>query len=167
VQHAAQEVIEAFAGYADYARMFSEGDGELMLQQLGIRPSLYAANGIEGLPSMSGVFSVSGIQALMKDAETLMNLRSVVIPLAEKSRFAEYILPYGVIKALESRINLTDEGVFVDEDTANEIREKEKARMLKAEQGEHDARDMALYQAVLALTQRQPPPAGAEGEVPQ
>jgi len=160
--HASQEVIEAFAGYSDYVRMF-DGD-TLMLEQIGIRPSLRTDNTVEGLPSMSGEFSVSGIQALMKDAETLMNLRSVIIPLSEKARYAPYIKPYGVIKALESRINLTDEGVFVDADTAAEIEEKEKARMDAAEQDEKDARDMALYQAVMALTQRQQPQPGDQGD---
>lgn len=147
-QHLAQETIEAYAGWADYLRMFPGEDGVLLMEQMGIRATVNSRTGVEGLPEMSGMFSVSGIQALMKDAETLMNLREVVIPLAQTPRFGPYIQPYGVIKAIESRINLTDEDVFVDEDTAKEIQSTEKERAQEMMEQQQAAQDFELIESL-------------------
>lgn len=166
--HLAREVVEAFGGYADYVRMFP-GDGALMMEQMGIRATVNNINGIEGLPEMSGTFSVSGIQALMKDAETLMNLREVVIPLANTPRFGPYIKPYGVIKALESRINLTDEGVFANEEEAEEIEAQQDQVAEEAKRQIQDQKDMEILDAITRLTSKgkgndnkQPPKAAAK-----
>jgi hypothetical protein len=121
---AAQDVIETFAGYADYEAMF----GRELLQEMMIAPDARRPNGVNGLPRLSGRFHVSGIYALMKGAETLQNLVQVFIPLTEKPSFAPYLNPYKMLKALETRTNLTDEGVVVSEEKATAIDEEMKAK---------------------------------------
>jgi hypothetical protein len=73
------------------------------------------------VPPISGSFHVSGIQTLMKENETLTNLKAVVIPLAGSPVFAKFIKPYKVLQALELRTNLTDEDIFVSEKEASMI----------------------------------------------
>lgn len=113
---AAYEVIFQYAGFHDYQEIFSEEE----LTQAGITATTMG-RGVSGVPVMSGTFHVSGMQQLMRDAETVSTLRGLVVPLAAVPRFAPYINPYKVLRALERRTGLEDEGVFVDEKTGQEL----------------------------------------------
>ena len=68
-------------------------------------------------------------QAILKDNETMRNIREVILPLMNEGHpIAKYLLPYKVIKSIEERINLRDEGIVVDEEKAIEIDEQERQR---------------------------------------
>lgn len=75
------------------------------------------------LPQLTtGNFSVSGISALMRDWEIIRNIRETILPLfAEGQIFLPYLKPYALLKSLEKRLNLKDEGIVVDQQTADAI----------------------------------------------
>lgn len=147
---AAQDVIETYAGFRDYEDIFDWGT----LQQLGIRADPEAPNGVSGVPGMSGSFHISGITAMMQDNETMQNLQSLIIPLAEKGRFARYMRPYQILKAVESRINLTDENVIVDEDMAKQIEATEMEMMSRADESAENAEEIQEVGAVADILER-------------
>jgi hypothetical protein len=122
VLSAAQDVIEAFAGYADYLKMF----GREPLTELMVAPDARTPNGVNGLPKLSGRFHVSGVSSLMKSAETLQHLTQVFMPLMQNPEFAIYLKPYKMLKALETRTSLTDEGIIAGEEEAMAIDEARK-----------------------------------------
>jgi len=79
------------------------------------------------LPMLDGSFHVSGITALIKDNDTLTALKELILPLTQEGTvFAPYILPYNVLKSIEARANLKDEGVIVEENEAQIIKENQK-----------------------------------------
>ncbi len=114
---AAAEIIQEYAVYNDYLQIFTEDE----LAGYGIRRNPQGKNGIEGLPPIDGSFHVSGIQTLMKDNETLTNIKQVILPLANHPRFGKYIDGYRTLKAIEIRTNMKDEQIIVDEAKAKEI----------------------------------------------
>ncbi len=70
----------------------------------------------------TGNFSVSGISALMRDMEIIRNIREVILPLFEgQSIFLPYLKPYKLLKSLEKRMGLQDEGIMVDQVMADAI----------------------------------------------
>jgi len=84
----------------------------------------YAAPTLTGLllPQLnSGAYRVSGIQALMRDQEIVRSIRDVILPMAESDLFRPYFKLYQLIRAVEKRLNLRDEGIVVDEGTANRV----------------------------------------------
>jgi len=111
---AAADIIESHAGYNDYTEVFTEDE----LNNYGIKPNINDKRGVSGIPKLDGSFHVSGIQALMKDNETLTNIKQVMIPLANDPAFGPFIKPYKILKSIETRVNLTDEDIIVDEDQA-------------------------------------------------
>jgi hypothetical protein len=114
---ATAEMVSRYASYQDYLDVF----GADKLKEYGIEPDTANPGGIVGVPPIAGSFHVSGIQSLMKENETLTNLKQVVIPLAGSPTFARFIRPYKILKALELRTNLTDEGIFVTDNEAKMI----------------------------------------------
>jgi len=114
---AGQEIVETHAGYKDYEQIFTKEE----LAEYGVTPNPQARNGVSGVPRFDGSFHISGIQALLKENETLVNIKSVIIPLAERPRFAPYIHPYKILKSIETRINLEDEDIIATEDEAKII----------------------------------------------
>jgi hypothetical protein len=140
------DVIFNNIGYADLAKIFDRQK----LQEMGIEPNTSAARGISGLPGMDGKVHISGMQSLMRDAETLKTIREIVIPLANQPRFAPYVKPYRTIKALESRTNLTDEGIFASDDEAKII---ELSERLAASEQAAAAKKLAQLQEVLGITE--------------
>jgi hypothetical protein len=72
---AAREIIETQAGQHDYSAMLTEEE----LAQFGVIMNPDENGGIQGLPEMSGRFHISGIQALLRDHETLKNLVTHII----------------------------------------------------------------------------------------
>jgi len=153
---AARDVVETFAGWADLQRIH----GEEKLQKWGIffdggNPRTSRTE----LPRLSGRFSISGIQALMKDAEVLDHIVKTVIPLANTPRFAPYVRPRHVLKSFEKRSGLKDEDLFVtDDDTGAAI---EQAEWGEYKQGKHVAQagqQMALQEQMQKLTANLPVP---------
>ena len=86
---AAAEVVRTYASYEDYKTIF----GEELLQQMGIAPTgdEKVKNGVEGVPTMTGTFHVSGMQTLMKEQEALANMKSLILPLCNDPGFGKYI----------------------------------------------------------------------------
>jgi len=92
------------------------------LAGLGIVPDPGSVNGIAGVPPFNGAMHVSGLQALMKENDTLINLKNVIIPLIiRNSPFAKYFKPYNVLKALIERIKMKDEKIICDEKEAEQV----------------------------------------------
>ena len=124
---AGAEIIQTHAGYSDYARYFTKEE----LEKFGIQPDPDAPTGVKGVPRMDGTFHISGIQALMRDNETLMNLKTVILPLSERPLYAPYIFPYKALKAIEQRINIVDEGIIANEDQAKIIDMQQRLQQAK------------------------------------
>lgn len=82
------------------------------------------------LPSLStGQFTVSGISAMMQDWEQLRNIREVILPLFENEAFVPYLRPFPTIKAIETRLNLKDENIRVDDQSGLAIENFQRQRM--------------------------------------
>lgn len=82
--------------------------------------------GVKLPPLTGGTFSVSGISALMRDSEIIKNIQTTILPLyAQGSVFVPYLKPYALLKCLETRLNLTDEGILVTEEQAQAIDAKQ------------------------------------------
>lgn len=143
------ELIREYATYNDYLVIFSEQE----LAALGIRRNPHAKNGVEGVPPIDGCFHISGIQTLMKDNETLTNIKQVILPLAERPAFAKYINIYKALRAIELRTNMQDEEIIVDPDTATAIDEAEKAAAAQAAQAAAKAQDTAEAEQIARMAQ--------------
>lgn len=102
---ASQDVIESFGQVTDFQDVL---DPEI----------LAFAVQAGGFPPLSGSYSVSGVSALMKDQEILKTITTIIAPMASDPIYQPYIDPYAVLKAIERRTNLKDEGVIVDEQQA-------------------------------------------------
>lgn len=139
-------VIRENAGYEDYLKIFTEEE----LEEFGIVPDTEARNGVNGVPQIDGRFHVSGLEALMKDQEVLKSIREVVIPLSSAPGYGEYIKKYRVIRAIEVRTNLSDEGVFADEKEAQVI---QKQQALRAAKQAEAAERLADLQEALGVTE--------------
>lgn len=101
------------------------------------------------LPRLTtGAFHVSGISALMQDWEIIRNIRDLILPLfTPNSVFLPYLKPYQVLKALESRLNLKDEGIVVDQDTAKAIDQSQQRQQEEAIEAQRLMQQAALQQA--------------------
>jgi hypothetical protein len=74
------------------------------------------------LPQLnSGTFKVAGISALMKDMEIVRSIQGVILPMAESDLFRPYLKPYQLIRAVEKRLNLQDEGIVISLEDANRV----------------------------------------------
>jgi hypothetical protein len=137
---AAAEFISRYATFNDYKDIFTDEE----LQKLNITPDTdpKSTSGVSGLPPLNGTFHISGIQALMKENETLTNIKNVIIPLATNPRFAQYIKPYKALKAIEVRTNMTDEGILVSEDEALKIEAGEYEQLSAQKKAAADAREI-------------------------
>lgn len=122
VSYAAVETVRRNIGYADLERIFKPEE----LEHYGIRPNEAAPAGVVGLPDFDGQCNISGMQALMRDNETMKVIREIVIPLSGQPGYSQYVKKYNVIKAIETRAKLNDEGVFVDEKEAEVLAKQER-----------------------------------------
>lgn len=113
---AGAEVIEANAGYDDLLDEFSEQEMEEYIDPnspTGIR-----------LPEMNGSFHISGLSAVLKDAEVMKVITEVILPIMEKIPQAQgYISLSSLFRSIEVRSNLRDEGIFVDPTTGKSMDE--------------------------------------------
>ena len=118
---AGMETVVINAGFEDLSEIFGEEVSKNFIDEsseTGIR-----------MPKLNGGFHVSGLSAILKDNETMRNIREVILPLMNEGHpIAKYLLPYKVIKSIEERINLRDEGIVVDEEQAKQIDEQERQR---------------------------------------
>jgi hypothetical protein len=103
---ASQDVIEAFGAVEDFQDILNPETLVYITQQGG------------QFPRLSGSYSVSGVASLMKDQEMLKVLTTIIAPMAESPIYQSYIDPYAILKAIERRTSLRDEGVIVDPQTA-------------------------------------------------
>lgn len=83
----------------------------------------------------SGTFHVSGVTALMKDQEIISNISNLILPLFEPDKapiFAAYLKPYQLLRALEKRLHLEDEGILVKKEDADRIDQAQQAQQEQA-----------------------------------
>jgi hypothetical protein len=149
---AAVEFIRRYATYQDYQLMFTPEK----FQELNITQDTdpQSVNGISGLPPLDGTFHISGIQALMKENETLTNIKQVIIPLAENSRFAPFIRPFKALKAIELRTNMADEEIIVSEEEARLIEAQEYETLAAQKKAVIEANDLQQANAIVDLANK-------------
>jgi len=158
---AGAETVAANIGIDDLRELFEDLD----IQQFISRES---PTGIQ-LPLLTtGSFHISGISALQRDWEIIRNIRDIVIPLCQEGTvFLPYIKPYNLLRSIEKRLNLSDEGIFVDKATAQAIDQhqqeaQEQAIELKRQQ-EMAATEQAMRQAAATGSEGMPAIVPAEG----
>lgn len=144
--HGAIDTIENNIGYADLEKIFTREE----LNGYGIKPNPEASRGVTGIPAFEGKCHVSGMQALMRDNETMKTIRELIIPLSERPGYAPYIKKYQVIKAIEVRAKLTDEKMIADDNEAKVIDLQE--RLASAKEGQA-AEALARLQEALGITE--------------
>lgn len=138
--------VRQHIGYKDLLKIFSKEE----LAGYEIRPNDQVPSGVTGVPEYDGQCHVSGMQSLMRDNETMQAIRELVVPLSEQRRYAPYIKPYSVIRAIEVRAKLTDEDLFVSEEQAGVI---EMQQRLAAAKENETAEALAQLQEMLGLTE--------------
>lgn len=149
---AAKDVVETYASYADLKRYHT--DEQLAAWGIFFDGGNPTTSRNE-LPRLSGQFSISGIQALMKDAEVLDWLTKVAIPLANTPRFAPYIRPRKVLASFEKRSGLKDEDLFlIDEEHGAAIEQAEQAEYETGKHIQNQSREMTLNAQQADLLQR-------------
>jgi hypothetical protein len=121
---AAAETIEANASPQDLSEVFPEDIIRALMNS-------ETPTGIE-IPKLGGSFHISGISAIMKDAEILKAITEMILPLIESPSFSPYLKPYNIIKSIERRTNLQDEGIIVKEEEVPAIQEQQE--IAKAEE---------------------------------
>jgi len=96
----------------------------------------------------TGSFRVSGIATLMRNQEVIQSLAEIILPLFEGDRgriFAPYLKPYQLLRSIERRLNLRDEGIVVDEAKAQQIDQAQ-----QVQQDQSIAQQQALEAAAAA-----------------
>ena len=132
---AGRETVVINAGYKDIEEKFGKDP------EAGA-PAFIDLNSETGvtLPEFNGSFHVSGLSAILKDNETMRNIREIILPLmVEGHPLARYVIPYKVLKSIETRVNLRDEGIVVSEDDAKRIDAEEKQRQDMIAQAQAEA----------------------------
>lgn len=89
------------------------------------------------LPPIDGEYSVSGLSAILKDNEAVLAIREVFLQLGPE--YQPYLKHFKLLKSLEQRVNLKDEGIVVTEDEAEEINERTKAQQQQVADAEVQA----------------------------
>lgn len=114
---AGAEMIQRYITMKDIIDVHGPEKAAKFIQEWQIQPEIDPETGqqtglLMNVPPFDASVHISGIQALMKDQEALLNLKTVVIPLAESPRFGKYIKPWEALKSLERRTSLEDENVI-------------------------------------------------------
>jgi hypothetical protein len=147
---AGAEMISTHATYGDYLEIFTPQE----LAGLGIVPDPGSVNGIAGVPPFNGAMHVSGLQALMKENDTLINLKNVIIPLIiRNSPFAKYFKPYNVLKALIERIKMKDEKIICDEKEAEQLDAQEFEELARQKKMAIEQQELADAQAMAKIAE--------------
>jgi len=142
----AAKVVKEMAGYSDYEAAFTEEE----LKQYGLSPDTGKENGVTGVPELEESFHVSGIQALMRDNETLAGIKETIIPLSNVPGYAPYINKFRVLKAIEGRINIKDEGIIPTDEEAKVINLQERLAAAKQQEA---AEKLAELQEAMGITE--------------
>ena len=100
----------------DIALIFPEDQ----MQELGqmVQPK---EDGTLNLPPLQGHFHVSGLQTVMEEQAELQAIQELIVPMSTHPVFGPYIRPFNVAKAIESRANLEDEKLFIDDKEAEQM----------------------------------------------
>jgi len=85
------------------------------------------------LPELDGSFHISGLSTITKEAEAMRNIAELVVPMAERPPWAKYTVPSNILKAIEERVNLKDEGLFVGPEKAEQIDEQMRQMAMQLE----------------------------------
>jgi hypothetical protein len=118
VVSAAAETIELNASPQDLLEVFPENIITALLNQ-------GSPTGID-IPELTGSFHISGISAIMKDSEILKAITEMILPLMQEgSVFSPYLKPYNILRSIERRTNLQDEGVVASEEEAMAVQEQQ------------------------------------------
>ncbi len=83
------------------------------------------ADGGLNLPPLQGHFHVSGLQTVMQEASELKAIQELIVPMSTHPVFGRYIRPYNVARAIEARVNLEDEKLFIGETEAEQQMEQQ------------------------------------------
>ncbi len=111
---AGAEAVEANAGYDDLLEEFQPDEVTQYIDQ-------DSPTGIT-LPTLNGSFHISGLSAVLKDAEVMRTITNIILPMLEKVPDAKpFISLPGLFRAIEVRSNLRDEGIFVDPETGKSL----------------------------------------------
>ena len=86
------------------------------------------------LPGLQGTFSVSGLSAVLRDMDVLKSMNELIIPLSKDPFYAPYLKPYRILKSIETRLNLKDEGVFATAEEAVQIAKGQAEQAAKVQQ---------------------------------
>lgn len=133
---AAMEIIQAFITIDDLAVIVSPDELALLREQQRDAGTL--------LPSLeNGGVSVSGLAAILKDAEVMRTIREILIPLTQSPLFLPFLKPYNILKSIEMRTNLRDEHVLVTEAEAQQILQAQEHQAATLQQRQQAAQEMA------------------------
>lgn len=102
------EVVDAYARIEDLEHIVSP-------EQLYKYVDIESPTGLSLPQLMTGSFHLSGVSAMMKDAEIMRNIKEVILPLTEHPLMAKYIKPYNLMKSIIRRLNLRDEDILYEE----------------------------------------------------
>ena len=109
------------------------------------------------LPDLSsGSFKVSGVSTLLRNQEVVSSIATLILPLLDQAKygnlFAPYIKNYQLLRAIELRLNLQDEGIIVAEDDAKRIDQVQQQQQEAAIQAQQDkeAGEAAMAHATAA-----------------
>ena len=109
VIRAAAEVVKANLSYKELVQWMGQEVADKYAD-------LSSPTGLR-LPELTtGGFHVSGVSALMRDYEIIDAIRTTILPLFEGASaglFVPYLKPYQLLRSLESRLNLRDEGLLI------------------------------------------------------
>jgi YesN/AraC family two-component response regulator len=89
----------------------------------------------------------------MQDMEIVRTIRDVVLPMTENPLFQPYFKPYQLCRSIEKRLRIQDEGIFVDEKTAqrvDELQQVQQEAAVKAQQAAQQAEAALLEVKALA-----------------
>jgi len=123
---AGAECVRANIGIEDLMQIFGEGARQY------VDPESPTGTGVR-LPELDGSFHISGLSTITKEAETMRNITELVVPMMERLPWSKYGRPHKVLKAIEERVNLKDEGLFVEEGKAEQIDEQSRQMAMQAE----------------------------------
>jgi len=111
------------------------------------------------LPPIDGEYSISGLNAVLKDNETVMAIREIFLQLGPE--YQPYLKHFKLLKSLETRVNLRDEGIVVTDDEAAKIDEQVKAQRQQVADAEVKAierkadEDTRLFEEKMAKNEKE------------
>ena len=86
------------------------------------------------LPGLQGTFSVSGLTAVLKDLDVVKSISELLLPLSKDPFYAPYLKPFRILKSIETRLNLQDEGIIATADEAKQIAQGQAAQASKLQE---------------------------------